>query len=79
MAEEKKIPYFLVYSAANFELRILQKGLAKPPPAELQYDRTKRENASRPEPVKHHRFRAGSVFDHINDHRQLRTTCETQF
>ena len=25
-----------------------------------------------------HRFWAGSVFDHINDHRQLRNTCETQ-
>ena len=32
MAEEKKIPYFLVYSAANFELRIPQKGLAEPGP-----------------------------------------------
>ena len=27
-AEGKKIPYFLVYSAANFELRTPQKGLA---------------------------------------------------
>ena len=25
-----------------------------------------------------HRFWAGSVFDHINDHRQLWNTCETQ-
>ena len=25
-----------------------------------------------------YRFWAGSVFDHINDHRQLRNTCETQ-
>ena len=32
MAEEKKIPYFLVYSAANFELRTSQKGLAEPGP-----------------------------------------------
>ena len=28
MAEEEKCLYFLVYSAANFELRTLQKGLA---------------------------------------------------
>jgi len=28
MAEEEKCLYFLVYSAANFELRTVQKGLA---------------------------------------------------
>ena len=32
MAEKDKFPYFLVYSAANFELRIPQKGLAEPGP-----------------------------------------------
>ena len=47
-------------------------------PSELQCDQRKCENASRPGAVKNHRFRAGSVFDHIDDHRQLRDTCETQ-
>ena len=46
--------------------------------SELQCDKCKCENASHPGPVNDHRFRAGSVFDHINDHRQLWTTCETQ-
>lgn len=48
------------------------------PCSELQSNQPKTRNASRPGPVKNHRFGTGSVFDHINDHRQRRNTRKTQ-
>ena len=42
MAEKDKFPYFLVYSAANFELRTPQKGLAEPGPQSYNATNAKR-------------------------------------
>ena len=47
--------------------------------SELQSNQPETRNASRPGPVNNHRFGAGSVFDHINDHRQHRSTRKTWF
>lgn len=46
---------------------------------ELQSNKRETRNASRPGPVKNHRFGAGSVFDHINDHRPRRNTRKAWF
>ena len=46
---------------------------------ELQCDQPETQNASRPGPVKSHRFEAGSVFDHIDYHRQFRNTWKYGF
>ena len=50
----------------------------KTPRPELQSDQPEMRNAFHPGPVKNDRFGAGSVFDHINDYRQRRNTCEVQ-
>ena len=49
------------------------------PRSELQFIQPETRNASRPEPVTITGPRAGSVFDHINDHRQHRSTRKTWF
>ena len=78
IAEGRKSPISLFIAPQTLSCAPRRKNLHNPV-LRVTMRQTETQNASRPEPVKHHRFRAGSVFDHINDHRQLRTTCETQF